>query len=277
MCNLYRMTSSADAIAQLFAPLDTGGANVPPLHEIFPDYAAPVIVAGEERRRLVSMQWGWPAFGQVKRPVTNIRNLASPMWRSALADPARRCVVPVTAFSEWSAQTDPLTGRKRKHWFAQCPAVRVRRAVAADPRGAALCLPDLRSQRTGRAGPPQGDAGDSRYPRRSLALAARGGRRSRSDAVPAGARGDARDRGGRYPPAARLAAVKRSSPRPVDGPRIGGRNHVPFRRKSPARAMVEAWQRPSKTFANPLVWTVSEAPADSSATPLLWRSGAAAV
>jgi putative SOS response-associated peptidase YedK len=118
MCNLYRMTSSADAIAQLFAPLDTGGANVPPLHEIFPDYAAPVIVAGEERRRLVSMQWGGPAFGQVKRPVTNIRNLASPMWRSALADPARRCVVPVTAFSEWSAQTDPLTGRKRKHWFA---------------------------------------------------------------------------------------------------------------------------------------------------------------
>ena len=118
MCNLYRMTSSADAIAQLFRPLDTGGANVPPLHEIFPDYAAPVIVAGDEIRRLVSMKWGWPPFGQVKRPVTNIRNLASPMWRNALANPAQRCVVPVTAFSEWSAEPDPLTGRKRKHWFA---------------------------------------------------------------------------------------------------------------------------------------------------------------
>ena len=118
MCNLYRMTSSADAIAQLFAPLDTGGTNVPPLHEIFPGYAAPVIVAGDDGRRLVSMKWGWPRFGTVKRPVTNIRNLASPMWRSALADPARRCVVPVTAFSEWSADPDPLTGKKRKHWFA---------------------------------------------------------------------------------------------------------------------------------------------------------------
>lgn len=118
MCNLYRMTSSADAIAQLFRPLDTGGANVPPLHEIFPDYAAPVIVAGADGRQLVSMRWGWPPFGQVKRPVTNIRNLASPMWRSALADPARRCVVPVTAFSEWSAEPDSVTGRKRKHWFA---------------------------------------------------------------------------------------------------------------------------------------------------------------
>ena len=118
MCNLYRMTSSADAIAQLFAPLDTGGANVPPLHEIFPDYAAPVIVAGEDRRKLVSMKWGWPPFGSVKRPVTNIRNLDSPMWRNALINPAQRCVVPVTAFSEWSALADPATGRKRKHWFA---------------------------------------------------------------------------------------------------------------------------------------------------------------
>jgi putative SOS response-associated peptidase YedK len=118
MCNLYRMTSSADAIAQLFGPLDTGGANLPPLLEIFPDYAAPVIVASEQGRRLERMTWGWPAPGQIKRPVTNIRNLASPMWRNALADPARRCVVPVTAFSEWSSDPDPLTGRKRKHWFA---------------------------------------------------------------------------------------------------------------------------------------------------------------
>ena len=39
------------------------------------------------------------------------------LFRS-LADPARRCVVPVTAFSEWSAEPDPLTGKKRKHWFA---------------------------------------------------------------------------------------------------------------------------------------------------------------
>lgn len=118
MCNLYRMTSAADAIAQLFAPLDTGGANIPPLHEIFPDYAVPVIVSGESSRKLVSMKWGWPPFGQVRRPVTNIRNLASPMWRNALANPAQRCVVPVTAFSEWSAEADPATGRKRKHWFA---------------------------------------------------------------------------------------------------------------------------------------------------------------
>ncbi len=118
MCNLYRMTSSVDAIRELFAPLDTGGSNLAPLPEIFPGYEAPVIVAGESSRQFRSMKWGWPPFGEIKRPVTNIRNLASPMWRAALADPARRCLVPVTAFSEWSALPEPATGKKRKHWFA---------------------------------------------------------------------------------------------------------------------------------------------------------------
>ena len=122
MCNLYRMTSAVEAMRRLFAPLDTGGSNLAPQAEIFPGYAAPVIVAGESARKLVTMRWGWPGFGEgasgYRRPVTNVRNLSSPMWRNALADPARRCLVPVTAFSEWSAQPDPATGRKRKHWFA---------------------------------------------------------------------------------------------------------------------------------------------------------------
>lgn len=116
MCNLYRMTSNAQAIAQLFRA-DVAGRNLPALTEIYPDQEAPVVVADGAGRSLAMMRWGWPPFGEVKRPITNVRNLASPMWRSALADPARRCLVPVTAFSEWSALADPLTGRKRKHWF----------------------------------------------------------------------------------------------------------------------------------------------------------------
>jgi putative SOS response-associated peptidase YedK len=121
MCNLYRMTSNVDAIAHLFAPLNTGGINQQPLPEIFPDYTAPVIVAGDEPgepRRLQPMRWGWPPFGQVKRPISNIRNLASPMWRGAIADPRRRCLVPATEFCEWCDRPDAATGRKRKHWFA---------------------------------------------------------------------------------------------------------------------------------------------------------------
>lgn len=120
MCNLYRMTSNVQAIAQLFRA-DIAGRNLPALAEIYPDGEAPVVVAEGERRTLAMMRWGWPPFGEVKRPITNVRNLASPMWRSALADPARRCLVPVTAFSEWSAVPDPVTGRKRKHWFDLLP------------------------------------------------------------------------------------------------------------------------------------------------------------
>ena len=120
MCNLYRMTTNADAMRQLFGPLETGGANIAVMDEIYPEALAPVIVtaAAGGLRRLETMRWGWPPFGEIKRPITNVRNLASPMWRSALADPARRCLVPATAFSEWSATPDPVTGRKRKHWFA---------------------------------------------------------------------------------------------------------------------------------------------------------------
>ena len=117
MCNLYRMTSNAQAIAQLFGA-DAGGRNLPALEEIYPDSEAPVVIsAATSQRQLHMMRWGWPPFGEIRRPITNVRNLASPLWRSALADPARRCLVPVTAFSEWSAAPDPQTRRKRKHWF----------------------------------------------------------------------------------------------------------------------------------------------------------------
>jgi putative SOS response-associated peptidase YedK len=113
MCNLYRMTAGAQAIAQLFGA-DAAGRNLPALEEIWPNGEAPVVV---REGRLDLMRWGWPPFGEVRRPITNVRNLASPLWRSALADPAQRCLVPVTAFSEWSAAPDPATGRKRQHWF----------------------------------------------------------------------------------------------------------------------------------------------------------------
>lgn len=122
MCNLYRMTSNADAIRQLFGTalgtVDLGGANLPPFEGIYPDYEAPVLVAQGQGASLATMRWGWPPFGEVKRPITNVRNLNSPMWRGALRDPARRCLVPVTAFCEYGAAPDPVTKRKRQHWFA---------------------------------------------------------------------------------------------------------------------------------------------------------------
>ncbi|ASR52376.1 SOS response-associated peptidase [Blastomonas fulva] len=122
MCNLYRMTSNADAIRQLFGAhvgsVELAATNLPAFDAIYPDYEAPVIIARPAGAALGMMRWGWPPFGEVKRPITNVRNLQSPMWRSALGDPRRRCLVPVTAFCEYGAQPDPETKRKRQHWFA---------------------------------------------------------------------------------------------------------------------------------------------------------------
>ena len=117
MCNLYRLTSNVEAVRQLSAV--TGELpNLPLFPEIRPKGEAPVIRAyGDGQRHLELARWGIAGPGNIKGPITNIRNLASPFWRHALGNPARRCLVPVTGFLEWTREPDPETGRKRKVWF----------------------------------------------------------------------------------------------------------------------------------------------------------------
>ena len=117
MCNLYRFTSNVEAIARLFS-VDAYGRNLPEYPVIYPDREAPVVRQDASGvRHIEIMRWGFPPPPGVARPVTNVRNLTSRFWRGALANPDRCCLVPVTAFSEWSATPDPATGRKRIHWF----------------------------------------------------------------------------------------------------------------------------------------------------------------
>jgi len=82
-----------------------------PPPELFPKRPAWIVRNDGEQRRLDVMSWGVPFNG---KPVTNVRNLASPFWRSMLNDPARRCLVPATGFCEWSGEK----GSKREHWFS---------------------------------------------------------------------------------------------------------------------------------------------------------------
>lgn len=119
MCNLYSMTATVDELRRLFGPFGGDTTNLPPYGEIYPGREAPVLRRSRDGLVLETMTWGFPgpqAAGG--RPVTNVRNLASPFWRSALKDPARRCLVPVTKFCEWTAEADPITRRKSKVWFA---------------------------------------------------------------------------------------------------------------------------------------------------------------
>jgi putative SOS response-associated peptidase YedK len=107
MCNLYALTKSQDEIRRLFAVETDRTGNLPPLHGIFPNTAAPVVHVVEGRRTLSMYRWGMPspAFalkGKKTDPgVTNVRNTGSPHWRRWLG-PEQRCLVPLSSFSEFN-------------------------------------------------------------------------------------------------------------------------------------------------------------------------------
>ena len=69
------------------------------------------------------MIWGVPlattgASGKpVTKWITNVRNLASPFWKSMLSNPEQRCLVPFTSFAEPKPGRDAETGRPAEWWF----------------------------------------------------------------------------------------------------------------------------------------------------------------
>jgi putative SOS response-associated peptidase YedK len=114
MCNLYSMTRNQEAVRRLFAIRRDLAGNLPPLPAIFPDTLAPVIRRPPDgERELVMMRWGFPPPPNLgKVPVTNVRNIASPYWRSWLkAD--WRILVPAASFCEWTDSRPKVT-----NWFA---------------------------------------------------------------------------------------------------------------------------------------------------------------
>ena len=116
MCNLYSVTKGQQAIRDAFLVMTDHTGNLPPLPGIFPDQMAPVIRAGAEGRTLTMLRWGFPPPpGVPGRPVTNIRNVGSPYWRAWMT-PAHRCLVPATAFCEYTSGKPAVPT-----WFAQNP------------------------------------------------------------------------------------------------------------------------------------------------------------
>ena len=108
------MTRPREAIRQLFRVSTDRTANQPPQPAIFPDRMAPVVhVARDGARVMEMMRWGFPPPPNLgTRPVTNVRNAASPYWRAWLK-PEFRCLVPATSFAEYT-DSQP----KVPHWFA---------------------------------------------------------------------------------------------------------------------------------------------------------------
>ncbi|GLH77030.1 DUF159 family protein [Bradyrhizobium sp. SSBR45G] len=118
MCNLYSITKSQDAIRRLLGVTFDSSGNLPSMPGVFPDCEAPVVRSHESGRELIKMRWGMPPppkFGGP--PVTNIRNTSSPHWRGWLK-PENRCLVPVSSFSEYAPEPNPVTKKKDVVWFA---------------------------------------------------------------------------------------------------------------------------------------------------------------
>lgn len=118
MCNHYRnhpdkLSTWQEYIAwDLYDPL--------PQPDLWPRRPALIVRTVEGRKAMDSMTWGVPLSLPGKRPgttvtkhITNVRNLTSPFWKSMLAAPAQRCLVPFTSFAE----PKPGLGREEK-WFA---------------------------------------------------------------------------------------------------------------------------------------------------------------
>lgn len=128
MCNHYRNHERAIADWKEYISW-----NLPPWHpeqwseikiDVWPKRPGLVIREQDGDKVLDQMTWGVPCTMPGKRPgttvtkhVTNVRNLASPFWKSMLATPARRCLVPFTSFAEPKPGTDPETGRPAEWWF----------------------------------------------------------------------------------------------------------------------------------------------------------------
>lgn len=122
MCNRYRQIKTKENLSLIF---DARPLTLDPLQktEIYPKYPAAVIRKESGERVIDEMPWGIPlavrgASGQMlkPRPITNVRNLTSNFWKSTIAKPEWRCLVPFTSFAEPKPGTGD-DGRPACWWF----------------------------------------------------------------------------------------------------------------------------------------------------------------
>jgi putative SOS response-associated peptidase YedK len=150
MCNLYAMMRTRAEVAAVARAMSDRNHNQPPMDGIFPDYAAPVVLVGEDGQRTMrDLRWGMPSSKKALfdaatkradklrakgtefdfdallrmepdsgttnvRNTTNARGLPNAHWRPWLG-PANRCLVPFTSFAE----PDQDHERTRQNiWFA---------------------------------------------------------------------------------------------------------------------------------------------------------------
>ncbi|MGN7161692.1 SOS response-associated peptidase [Sphingomonas sp. SAFR-052] len=122
MCNRYSLSVPAASLFPRYNAKEAANPVALPTPELFPRKPAYVIRNADGVRTLDVMAWGFPMMTKgksgkdVRKDVTNVRNYTSPFWRSTLANPLRRCLVPFSAFSEYG-QIRGDDGKLPLHWF----------------------------------------------------------------------------------------------------------------------------------------------------------------
>ena len=119
MCNLYTNRKSAAEIAEHFRAQVPLNFNAAP-GEVYPGGPAMVVREESGGRILQSMTWGFPLRlksmkpGTKPKPVNNIADLSSFLWRFVAGKPEHRCIIPLTGFCEAEGEK----GAKTRTWFS---------------------------------------------------------------------------------------------------------------------------------------------------------------
>jgi putative SOS response-associated peptidase YedK len=122
MCNRARFHGEPETLFERFGAswaADVARPNREP-QELFPDRKAYVIREAHEKPVVDLMNWD-VLGGAAKWHMTNVRNLKLPQWRTLAADPSQRCLVPLTAFCEYTPDKHDLGDGKKplqgEMWF----------------------------------------------------------------------------------------------------------------------------------------------------------------
>ncbi|HEX4736708.1 MAG TPA: SOS response-associated peptidase family protein [Allosphingosinicella sp.] len=120
MCNLYRNDATPDVVSAYFRATMKVSFNAP-AGDVYPGGPGMVVREEDGARILQGMTWGFPLAQKSKKtglpikpkPINNIADLSSFMWRFVAPRPENRCLIPLTGFCEAEGEK----GAKRRTWF----------------------------------------------------------------------------------------------------------------------------------------------------------------
>jgi len=146
MCNLYRITTSQDALRAATRAMGDALGNLEPTIDVYPNRPAPIVRNNKGQREMAQVRWGMPSsskalfeaaekranklrakgkdvdFEQLLKMepdggTTNVRRTDSKHWTRWLGV-ENRCVVPFTRFAEPDPASRPEGGNVPNAWFA---------------------------------------------------------------------------------------------------------------------------------------------------------------